>query len=187
MKSAIFLADGFETCEALIVVDMLRRANLPIDTISMTGEYMVNSSQQVLVKADRLFQNFNLDEYECLILPGGKLGTKNLEANQELLEIIQKHVSNGKLTCAICAAPSILGHLGLLKEKHYTCFPTFHEVSFQGSYEESLAVKDGNFITARGMGATIEFARTIIRELAGDVVLEDVESGMQYEHRKVTT
>ena len=115
MKFAIFLADGFETCEGLITVDMLRRAALSIDTISMNETLEVTTSHGIRLQADRLFSDFDAEEYDVLIMPGGKLGTVNLEANERLKAIFKAHLESGALTCAICAAPSILGHMGLLK------------------------------------------------------------------------
>ena len=182
MKIAIFLADGFETCEGLITVDMLRRASLDIDTISMNDRDEVTTSHGVRLHADRLFRDFDAKDYDVLIMPGGKRGTMNLEACEPLKQMFAEHYAQGKLTCAICAAPSILGHMGILTGKKYTCFPDFNEDSFGGEYQNELAVTDGNLITGRGMGATIEFARHILKKTVSDEVLEKVQNGMQYEH-----
>jgi 4-methyl-5(b-hydroxyethyl)-thiazole monophosphate biosynthesis len=182
MKCAIFFADGFETCEGLITVDMLRRASVTIDTVSMNDTLEVTTSQSVRLFADRLFKDIDPKEYDVLIMPGGKLGTANLESNEKLKEIFRAHYEAGALTCAICAAPSILGHMGILKGKKYTCFPSFNEDAFGGEYQMELAVTDGNLITGRGMGATIEFARQIIMALCDEETLAKVEAGMQYEH-----
>ncbi|MBR4445539.1 MAG: DJ-1/PfpI family protein [Solobacterium sp.] len=182
-KCAIFLADGFETCEGLITVDLLRRASVPVDTVSIMETKTVTTSHHIKLEADRQFNEIDPAEYDVLILPGGKLGTQNLEACEPLKEAIQKHVSQGKLMCAICAAPSILGHMGLLQGRKYTCFPDFEDPSYGGEYQMELAVKDGQLITGRGMGATIEFARTIVRTLCGEETLTKVDRGIQYEHR----
>ncbi len=182
MKFAIFLADGFETCEGLITVDMLRRAALSIDTISMNETLEVTTSHGIRLQADRLFCDFDAEEYDVLIMPGGKLGTVNLEANERLKAIFKAHLESGALTCAICAAPSILGHMGLLKGRKYTCFPSFNEDAFGGEYQNELAVTDGNLITGRGMGATIEFARHILMKTTDEETLQKVQNGMQYEH-----
>lgn len=182
MKIAIFLADGFETCEGLITVDMLRRASLTIDTISMNDTEEVTTSHGIRLFADRLFRDFDPQEYDVLIMPGGKVGTANLESSERLKEIYAAHFDKGALTCAICAAPSILGHMGILKGRKYTCFPTFDEAGFGGEYQNELAVTDGNLITGRGMGATIEFARHIIQALCDEETLHKVENGIQYEH-----
>lgn len=180
-KCAIFLADGFETCEGLITIDMLRRGGVEIDMISMNGTLAVTTSQNVILQAEKLYKDVNLDEYDVLILPGGKVGTVNLESSDSLKQAIRKHYEEGKLTCAICAAPSIFGHLGMLKGKKYTCFPDF-DGDYGGEYQMELAVSDGNLVSGRGMGATIEFAREILKKIVDEETLQKVEKGMQYEH-----
>lgn len=178
---AIFLADGFETCEGLITIDMLRRAGVEIDMISMNDTLTVTTSQKVVLQAEKLYKDINPADYDVLILPGGKVGTANLEACESLKEALVKHFESGKLTCAICAAPSIFGHLGMLEGKKYTCFPDFDD-AYGGEYQMKLAVNDGNLITGRGMGATIEFAREILKKIVSEEVLKKVQHGMQYEH-----
>ena len=181
-KCAIFLADGFETCEGMITVDMLRRAQITVDLISMNNDLNVTTSHGIHLTAEKLFSETDPKDYDVLILPGGKLGTANLESCEPLKAALKEHLESGKLTCAICAAPSILGHMGLLAGKKYTCFPTFDDPSYEGEYQQELAVRDGNLITGRGMGATIEFAREIIKALADEETLHRVEYGIQYEH-----
>lgn len=181
-KCAMFLADGFEECEGLITVDMLRRAGITIDTISMNETDEVLTSHKIRLHADRLFRDTDITGYDVLILPGGKLGTENLEKSEELKQYLVSWNQQGKLIAAICAAPSIFGHLGLLKEKHYTCFPDFYSADYEGIYEMELSVVDGNIITGRGMGATIEFARNLIKALCDEETLQKTEYGMQYEH-----
>lgn len=181
-KCAIFLADGFETCEGLITVDMMRRAGIRLDTVSITDTKEVTTSHKVTLFADCLMKDLDLSSYDVLILPGGKLGTINLEACEPLKEALQAHHDAGKLICAICAAPSVLGHMGLLKGKNYTCFPDFRDDAYGGTYINELAAEDGQLITGRGMGATIEFARKIIAKLTDAETLKKVERGMQYEH-----
>ncbi len=182
MKCAIFLADGFEECEGLITVDMLRRADLEIDTVSVKKERDVLSSHKVTILADKILDEIDPKTYDVLILPGGKLGTENLNKEKGLKKALVEHYESGRLTCAICAAPSILGKLGILKDKNYTCFPSFYSESYGGNYQQELAVTDDNLITGRGMGATIEFARQIILYLTDEETLKKVEYGMQYEH-----
>lgn len=181
-KCAIFLADGFEECEGLITVDMLRRAGLTIDMISMNDDLNVTTSHGIHLSADRMMSDFREDDYDILILPGGKVGTQNLEKSEELKNHLLSFDKQGRPVAAICAAPSILGHLGILKGKHYTCFPGFRDDAYEGTYEMELSVVDGNIITGRGMGATIEFSRNIIRYLTDEETLKKVEYGMQYEH-----
>lgn len=181
MKAAIFFANGFEDCEGLITVDMFRRAGVKIDTVSMNATREVETSHGVQLMADILYTDMAPETYDILILPGGKAGTANLEANENLKQTIQKHLASGKLMCAICAAPSILGHMGLLKGKKYTCFPSF-DGSYGGEYQMELAVKDGNLITGRGMGATIAFAHMILEQIIDEKTMQKLEWGMQYEH-----
>ena len=182
MKCLIFLADGFEDCEALITVDMLRRAGIDIDTVTINETNEVTASHGVTMIADRTLKDTDPAAYVVLFLPGGKRGTMNLEADERVKASIRKHVDEGKLMCAICAAPSILGHMGILKRKKYTCFPSFRYDSYEGEYQMELAVTDGNIITGRGMGASIEFARQILKQLVDEKTLRRVEYGIQYEH-----
>lgn len=181
MSAAIFLADGFEDSEGLITIDMFRRAKVHIDTISMNADLTVHTSHNITLMADRNYADTDLDTYDILILPGGKRGTKNLEACASLKNALIKHFKKGRWTCAICAAPSIFGHLGILQGKKYTCFPEF-DGDYGGLYQNELAVKDGNVITARGMGATVEFARMILAEIIDPDMMRKLEYGMQYEH-----
>ncbi|MBP3891335.1 MAG: DJ-1/PfpI family protein [Solobacterium sp.] len=182
MKSVILLADGFETCEALITVDVLRRAGIKIDTVSIMGKEQVISSHRIHMEADYAFQEVDMDTYDLIILPGGKLGTKNLEEYEPLAKAIENHLAKDKPLAAICAAPSILGKRGYLKGKKYTCFPSF-DGEYGGFYQEELSVVDGNLITARGMGATLEFARNIVKFVLGEEALDELDYGIQYEHR----
>ncbi len=182
MRCAIFLAKGFEDCEALITIDMLRRAGIPVDSVSITDDSVVETSHSVRLYADKLWKEITPSDYDVLILPGGKAGTMNLDSFPPLKDALKAHFAAGKLTCAICAAPSVLGHLGILNGKHYTCFPSFASDAYGGVYEQELAVEDGCVITGRGMGATIEFARLIIRRLTDEETMQRLEYGMQYEH-----
>ena len=180
-KCAIFLADGFEDCEGMITIDILRRGRVPVDTVSMNETGEVHTSHGVTLLADRIYKETDPSAYDVLILPGGRRGTANLEQSESLKKAVKKHFEEGKLTCAICAAPSILGHMGLLKGRKYTCFPEF-DSEYGGAYQMELAVTDGNLITGRGMGATIEFALQILKQLVSENELKRVEYGMQYEH-----
>lgn len=182
MKCALFLAEGFEECEAMIVIDMLRRGGIAVDSVSMANTDTVKSSHGVEIRADRMFESIQAEDYDVLILPGGKLGVINLKKSEDLKQVLKKHFEAGKLTCAICAGPSLLGQIGILKGKHYTCFPGFEEDAFEGIYETELSVRDGNLITGRGMGATIEFTLNILKTIADEKALAKVEYGIQYEH-----
>ena len=122
MKVTAFLTDGFETVEALAVIDICRRAGIDTDTVSITGDKNVISAQNIPVKADYFFDEVNLEESDLLFLPGGP-GHKSYMENEKLLNALKEHDKKGKRIAAICAAPSILGRIGLLKGKKATCFP----------------------------------------------------------------
>ena len=123
MKATIFFADGFEESEGLLTVDMFRRTRVQIDTISMNNDLQVHTSHQITLNADRLYSQIDTNKYDILILLGGKRGTQNLEACDALKDALKRHFESGKLMCGIYAAPSITGHLGLLKGRNYICFP----------------------------------------------------------------
>ena len=179
-RTCIFLANGFETIEALTVVDMLRRAREEITTVSITGEREVISSHKVPVTADAVFQEMDYDSIDVLVLPGGMPGTTNLASCKELLELVKKHYEQGKLVAAICAAPSILGELSLLKGKRACCFPGYEE-KLHGAfvtYNETEA--DGNIITARGMGTSIAFGAEILKKTAGEDVADHILKKIVY-------
>ncbi len=180
MKTAILLADGFELCEALITVDLFRRAKVEIDLVSIDTLH-VTSAQKVEVVCDKVLQEVDLNAYECLILPGGLPGTHNLEHCEDVVKAVSLHASMGKLVCAICAAPSILGHLGLLEGKQYTCYPGWEDEGYLGTYTKADCVKDGNVITGRGMGCTIAFACCILEEIIGVEKVLELKRGIQFE------
>jgi len=165
MKTAIFLATGYEEIEALTVVDMLRRAKIECDMVSVGDDLETRGSHGIKVIADEMHSKIDFDEYDCLIFPGGMPGTKNLEADQYLMKRLDEFNDKGKLICAICAAPTIFAHKGLLEQKNACCYPGL-EGELKGakvSYDE--VTHDGNVITSRGMGTAIPFAAEIIKTL----------------------
>lgn len=177
---AIFYADGFEEGEAIVPTDMLRRAGLEVKTVSITNSNKVVGSHNIPVECDLAWDGFNAEDYDTLILPGGVRGTENLTSFTPLHEVLKACNASGKLCCAICAAPSLLGKLGILTNKKYTCYPGFEDGSFGGEYQNTPVVHDGNIITARAMNASVEFAREVIQTLKPEA-LPQVEEGIQYE------
>lgn len=172
-KTAIFFAQGYEEIEALTVVDMLRRAKIQIDMVSITGERLVESSHKVTVETDLLLEDCALMDYDMLILPGGLPGTVHLGECTKLTDALIAFHKAGKPLAAICAAPSILGQLGILEGKRATCYPGFEEKLLGAVHVEEPAVTDKTVITGRGMGAAIEFAAEII------TYLEDADKAAQ--------
>ena len=126
-KIAIFLANGFEEIEGLTVVDICRRCGLTIDMVSITEEKQVMGSHKIPVTADMTLSQVDFEEYDCLVLPGGGQGTKNLEACEVLMQQVDTFYAAGKYIAAICAAPSIFGHRGILQGKRACSYPCFED------------------------------------------------------------
>lgn len=172
----LFLDNGFEEIEALTTVDLLRRANIELTTVSITGEKQVTGAHNITVLADKLFDDCNFADAEMLILPGGPT---HLENHKNLCDLLVKHNAEGKLLAAICAAPSVLGRLGILEGKQATCYPGFE--SFLGeSYIGGLVVESKNVITAKGPGLSSDFAFCIIEKLASSEAADAVYDAAQY-------
>ena len=141
-KSLIFLASGYEEVEMLTVVDMLRRAGTIIDMVSVTDTIEVTGSHNITIKADKLFAEADFDNADMLILPGGMPGTNNLLAYKPLTDKLTEFNNAGKFVAAVCAAPSVLGALGILNGKNATCFPGFEEKLTGANYQKKPVVRD---------------------------------------------
>lgn len=167
-KLAVFFAQGYEEIEALTVIDICRRGGVETDMVSVTGEREVAGSHGICVKTDKLFGEAALDEYDMLVLPGGMPGTGNLEAHSGLMAKVDEFYAKGKYIAAICAAPSIFGHRGILKGKRACSYPSF-ESHLEGA-EVTLGPVEiaGNVITSRGMGTAIEFGLAILGIFRGE-------------------
>ncbi|MDF1617328.1 DJ-1 family glyoxalase III [Petrocella sp. FN5] len=162
-KMAIFLATGFEEIEAVSTIDVLRRGGMVLDLISVSGNLDVTGAHDITVKCDRLFYEVDYSEYEVLILPGGMPGTENLSKHESLMALLPAFYSSGKKLAAICAAPSILGDLGLLTGKEAIAYPG-NEVHLKGAkVSENEVVTDGNIITAKGAGVAMAFGLEILK------------------------
>jgi len=163
-KVYIFLAEGFEEIEALTVVDLLRRAQIEINMVSITGSLQVTGSHQISVMADVLFEDAKFDDADMLVLPGGLPGTINLMKHEGLDKLLRKFHSESKNMAAICAAPTILGNKGLLEGKKATCYPGCENELTGSTVLYDDVVIDGNIITSRGLGTAIDFALAIIKK-----------------------
>jgi 4-methyl-5(b-hydroxyethyl)-thiazole monophosphate biosynthesis len=173
-KTAIFLADGFEEIEALTVVDLLRRAGIEITMVSIMGRRSVEGSHNITVMADELLEDLDFDSFDMLVLPGGMPGTTNLDNCEPLKEKIREFNDKGKLLSAICAAPTVFGRMGILKGKKATCYPGREGDLTEADVQTTEVVKDGNFITSRGMGTAIPFGLAIIEEFQGKEATDDM-------------
>ena len=174
----LFLANGFETIEALAVVDMLRRAKIDVKTVGVTGKIVI-SSHNIDVTADIEIDEFDVKDADAVVLPGGMPGTLNLEADKTVQGAIDYCVENKKYICAICAAPSILGHKGLLKGKEAICFPGFENDLTGAILSDKYVVTDGLIITARGAGVAVDFGLEIVQALKGEETAENVRKTIQ--------
>ncbi len=174
----LFLADGFEIIEALAPVDMLRRAKLDVKTVGVTGK-TVSASCGVEVNADITIDEFEYKNVDAIILPGGMPGTLNLENNSVVQSAIDKAVSDDILICAICAAPSILGHKGLLKDKEAIAFPGFEKDLVGALVSDSFVVRDDNFITAKGAGVAVDFGLEIVKALTDAQTADNIRKTIQ--------
>ena len=179
-KLYLFLAEGFEEIEALMVVDICRRAKLELVTVSVTGEREVSGSHNIPVRADALFEETDFSDLSMLILPGGGLGTTNLENHKALMELMEQCAGEGKYISAICAAPRIPGKHGLLKGEKACCYPGNEEFLLGAEVRQEAAVVSGNYITGRGMGCSMEFAFAIVERMAGKEAMEEVRAKIMY-------
>lgn len=164
----VFLADGFEEIEALCPIDLMRRADIDVTTVSISGNKTVTGAHNIKVEADLLMDKLCIDELpELILLPGGMPGALNLSKDARLTSLIRSAYASGCKLAAICAAPFILGELGLLENKAATCYPGFESALKGAVLSGERVVTDGGIITAVGMGASAHFGLEIIRVLRG--------------------
>ncbi|MDR0428715.1 MAG: DJ-1/PfpI family protein [Puniceicoccales bacterium] len=170
------LADGFEPVEALLPVDMLRRAGLDAIFASVDGAETVRGIKNIGIVADRPLKDCSMKDFDALFLPGGSRGTILLQRNQTVQRLVRKAYEYGKIIAAICAAPTVLKKLGLLEGKNFTAYPTIVE----GAREEMQLLEDGQIITGRDPGAAALLGLTLLRRLAGPEVADAVAKSMGF-------
>jgi len=175
----VFLANGFETVEALACVDILRRAKIETKTVGV-GYKDITSSQKIPVLCDELDLRIGfLDDIEAIVLPGGMPGTTNLDESEIVHRFIDDAANKNILIAAICAAPLILGKKGLLKGKKATCFPGFEKYLEGADYTGNSVETDGNIITGKGMGVAVDFALEIVAYLRGRDIADEIKTSIQ--------
>ena len=190
-KVCVFLADGFEEIEGLTVVDLLRRAGVEVTTVSITGSTMIHGAHGIDVQADKLFDEFDYEGQDMLVLPGGMPGTLNLGKHEGLEELLKQFYSEDKYIAAICAAPSVLGKYGMLEGsvlgkygflngKKATSYPGFDEALVGAEYTEDAVVVSGNIITSRGLGTAIPFSLALIEQLIGGDKAKEIGKSIIY-------
>ena len=177
-KAFIHFAEGFEEIEALTIVDVLRRADIPTQMISVTGKLAVTGAHGITVNTDSLFEDADYSDAEILILPGGLPGAHNLNAHSGLKEKLKSFHERGQKVAAICAAPLVLGGLNILEGKKAVCYPGFEDTLLGASVIYDPVVKTGNIITSRGPGTALDFALTLVEELKGRKTADTLAQGM---------
>jgi 4-methyl-5(b-hydroxyethyl)-thiazole monophosphate biosynthesis len=167
MKVIVFLADGFELVEAMCPIDMLRRAGADVVTVSLNEAEAVRSAQGVTVLADTLLIDLDGSLPDMVFLPGGMPGATNLRNCPAVCAMTEEVYAHGGFVAAICAAPFLLGELGLLQGKEATCYPGFEESLRGATLSDQKVVRDDNVITAAGMGVALPFAAELVAALFG--------------------
>lgn len=181
-RVAILVAVGFEEIEALTVVDLLRRSNIDADLVSITGERYVKSSHGIKIQADQLFEEVDFHKVDMIVLPGGMPGTENLEKYEPLMLQLDAFNQSGKYISAICAAPSILGHRGMLVGRNACCFPEYESHLTGANVSKNEVEISNHIITSRGMGCSIPFGLAIVKRFLGQAVSDELKKKIIYQN-----
>lgn len=179
MKRAfVFIATGFEETEAIGIVDVLRRANIETLTVSITGEKQVSGAHAMDIVTDLLFDEADFSGADALVLPGGMPGSSNLNAFEPLRKLLLQQDKKEKVVAALCAAPLVLGGLGLLKGRKATAYPGFESQLTGAIVLQDAVVTDGHIITGKGPGFVFDFALEVVTRLRSEAVAEEVAGGL---------
>lgn len=177
----VFLADGFEEIEGLTVVDLLRRADIHVTTISITGNATVHGAHGIDVQADKLFEDVSdFKVQDMLVLPGGMPGTLHLSEHTPLKALLERFYQEKKYLAAICAAPSVFGKYGFLQGRKATAYPGFEKQLVGAEYVTEDVVVSDTVITSRGMGTAIPFSLTLIEKLVGIEKAKEIGKSIIY-------
>lgn len=178
-----FLANGFEDIEALAPVDILRRGGVDVKTVSITGTEWVESAHGVTVKADLTFEQAgDFSDADMLLLPGGMPGASNLNEHEGVRQALKRQYESGRRVGAICAAPMVLGSIGLLEGKKATCYPGFEKYLTGATYTAQLFQEDGNIITGEGPAASLPYAYRILSYFVSEDEVRAMQHSMMYAH-----
>ena len=184
-RAAVLLADGFEEGESLFVIDILRRASIGCDSVSIDQE-MVRGGHDIYVKADRIISKEIFDDYDLVVIPGGMPGAANLRDCELVIDWVKKFDEEKKYVAAICAGPMVLKQAGISASRTLTSYPAdkYRDMFADAQYiddnakMEQMVVTDGNLITSRGPATTFPFAYKLVEVLGGDA--ETLKNGMLY-------
>ena len=177
-----YIADGTEEIEALTMTDVLRRAGVEVVTVSINKTAEVTMSHGVRIICDTTVTEADVNDADMLLLPGGMPGSTNLNDCEAVRTAVLRHYEQGKKVGAICAAPLILGGLGILQGKRATCYPGFESQMTGATYTKELFTIDGNVITGEGPAATLPFSYAILEMLGKGAEAEQLREGMMFNH-----
>ncbi len=179
----VYLAEGFEETEAVVTIDFLRRAGLEVNTVGVDSRGVVGS-HEMLLEADLLIERVSLsDTLEAIVLPGGSVGAKRLAVSEDVKKALMYAAEKGVLIAAICAAPAVLGQLGLLEGKKATCYPGLEDKLTGAKVVSNPVVVSDNIITGKSAGVTLEFAEAIVTALKGQKAADKVIAAMYGKNR----
>lgn len=181
MKVLCILTDNFEDLEAIGTISILRRSGIDVDVYSLTSDKAIGFYKTNLYNLKKL-NELNINEYDSLFISGGKQYIA-LQNDERFINVIKYFYNENKLISAICAGPTILGHLGMLKNRKYTCFSSMNE-DFGGTYIDDYCVYDQNIITGKSAAAVIDFAFLIVEKLLGNEACEQVKQSIYYYSKK---
>lgn len=176
-----FLAEGLEEVECLATADVLIRAGIKVKLVSITGKREVKGSHGFCIKTDALLEDVDMMKADVLFLPGGMPGTKNLASCGPLCDGLVKAHEAGRRLAAICAAPSVLGGLGILNGKKATCYPGYEDALAGAKNTGAGVVTDGNVTTARGLGYALDLGLELVSLLMDEKTARDVKASIQYD------
>ncbi|MCL1842598.1 MAG: DJ-1/PfpI family protein [Defluviitaleaceae bacterium] len=176
-EAVLFLVEDFEEIEALATLDILRRGGVKVASVSLTGKYEVTGSHGIKIAADIVFDELDDIAGAMLILPGGP-GTANYKKHELLLELLRIHNHECGRIAAICAAPTVLGHIGILSDKIAVCYPSLESQLHAAEIGQVSTITDGNITTSKGPGTSFDFALELVRIIKGDAEAARVAEGM---------
>ncbi len=168
-KYIIIMNDTFEEVEALTQVDFLRRADITVDMVSITGKLEITSNRGIKVLAEKLIEDIDYNEYSGIIIPGGLPSAFGIRDDERVIEIIKKFDEEKKLIAGICAAPCAIAKAGVLKGRKATIYPGMEKDLLDADFDDSPICVDENIITAKGAGLSLELAYTLVRIIKGKI------------------
>jgi protein deglycase len=178
MSVIVPLAEGFEEIEAVTVIDVLRRAGIAVTSVFLQKNPVIGS-HAIAVTADKSIDDIHSSDFDCIVLPGGMPGSNNLKEDVRVISLVREFAGSGRITAALCAAPLVLGHAGVLAGKRATCFPGFEEQMTGATALPDPVVRDGSVITGKGPGCAIPFALELVAAMAGTNMARGLAESMQ--------